>query len=165
VVIGSGGTLFGATLLGGGATCSFDGYGPGCGTAYAVTPPSEPGGAASYAILHTFKGPEQGDGAYPMGPLIPGNNGVLYGATFYGGTGSCSQSNVRTGCGAIYSLTPPASPGQPWTEKVLYSFTGHADGFYPIGSMAIDSHGVLYGTTVENSTWNSAGGTVFSFAP
>jgi len=41
-----------------------------------------------------------GYGGFPFG-LVQGTDGKLYGTTFYGGTGTCTQSG---GCGTIFSL-------------------------------------------------------------
>jgi uncharacterized repeat protein (TIGR03803 family) len=59
-------------------------------------------------------------------------------------------------CGVIFELTP-GSNGQ-WTESVLHEFSG-TDGEYPVGSLAIDQNGNLYGTTTSGGTGDE--GTVF----
>jgi hypothetical protein len=46
----------------------------------------------------------------------------------------------------VFELTPDGSGT--WTEKVLYSFMGGADGINPETSLAIDQSGNLYGTTL-----------------
>jgi uncharacterized repeat protein (TIGR03803 family) len=160
VLIGSGGVLYGTTAFGGttaGLCSSFDING--CGTVYSLIPPGSAGGG-KYTILYRFTGPGNGDGSGPAGGLV-GFNGKLYGNTLRGGTGSCSA--VDAGCGTIFSLTPPASPGGAWTETVVYSFTGGSDGASPSGSLAFDSNGVLYGTTQAGGA--SGYGTVFSLTP
>jgi hypothetical protein len=75
-------------------------------------------------------------------------NGSLYGVTGMGGTSSACPG--YQGCGTLYELTPPTTPGGPWTETVLYSFTGGADGAYPAGSLTIGPNGVLYGSLRRN---------------
>jgi hypothetical protein len=57
--------------------------------------------------LHTFTG-SPSDGYIPNGLSI-GQDGVLYGTTQAGGSGSCVDS--YSGCGTVFSLTPPTSPG------------------------------------------------------
>ena len=57
--------------------------------------------------------------------------------------------------GARYSSVTPNG-----TEKMLYSFTGGSNGYYPRASL-INVHGMLYGTT-EYGGANGAG-TVFEF--
>jgi uncharacterized repeat protein (TIGR03803 family) len=154
VVIGTGGTLYGATGYGGG-TDDVCGESQGCGTVYSLTPPGSSGGGA-YSILHRFTGSVNGDGAGPLSLIA--HNGVLYGVTVQGGA-ACAP----TGCGTVFSLTPPASPGGAWTETILYSFTGGNDGGAPTRGLAIDSDGMLYGAT----EWGGAFGvgTVFSLLP
>lgn len=54
-----------------------------------------------------------------------------------------------------------------WREKVLYQFTGGAEGAYPYGDLIFDQVGNLYSTTVNGgagSYW-SQGGTVFRLTP
>ncbi len=84
-------------------------------------------------MLWSFGG-TSGDTSYPFFGVTMGSGGVLYGV----GTG---------GCGAIFSLTPPASPGGAWTEAVLYQFECAPDAAGPVSGLAIDSNGVLYGAT------------------
>jgi uncharacterized repeat protein (TIGR03803 family) len=65
-------------------------------------------------------------------------SGVLYGTTLHGGAFKE---------GTVYSVTPPAAPGSPWTENVLYSFEGSGDGSAPEGGVVFGNGGDLYGTT------------------
>jgi uncharacterized repeat protein (TIGR03803 family) len=87
-------------------------------------------------ILYNFSG--GADGGHPLGGLTRANNGTLYGTVgFYGVDrrhGCC-----RPGAGVVFSLTGT-------TQKVLYTFTGGADGGVPSGNLVL-SKGVLYGTT------------------
>ena len=82
------------------------------------------------------------------------SQGVLYGTTFYGG-----GSNL----GTAFSVTPPASPGGPWTEQVIHRFSGGLDGANPSGGLllGIRSSGqtVLYGTALDGP---NNGGLVYS---
>jgi len=51
---------------------------------------------------------------------------------------------------------------------VLYTFTGGADGAYPLAALVMDKQGNLYGTTEEGgaSGFGSLGsGTVFKLVP
>jgi uncharacterized repeat protein (TIGR03803 family) len=52
-----------------------------------------------------------------------------------------------------------AAPAVAATETILYRFAGGTDGFYPTGSLIVDHHGALYGTTRNGGT--GGGGTVF----
>jgi uncharacterized repeat protein (TIGR03803 family) len=158
VVIGSGGVLYGTTYGGGGGP-SCGTYG--CGTVFSLTP-AGPGVAGTYEVLYNF--PTRG-GLAPAGPVVIGRNGVLFGTTIFGGKSLPPECD--SGCGTLFSLTPAASPGGAWTETVLYEFTGGSDGGYPVGALAIDSNGVIYGATEYGGSGLVAGGngTVFSWTP
>src|ERR1700730_11995093 len=51
------------------------------------------------------------------------------------------------------------------TLTVLHSFTGYPDGIEPLGRLAMDSSGALYGTTFGGGTTGGGFGTVFKLAP
>jgi uncharacterized repeat protein (TIGR03803 family) len=137
MAIGSGGVLYGTTMMGGNRGCSFS---EGCGTVYSLTPPTSPGGYWTETVLHRFSG---SDGASPLAGVVVGKNGVLYGTTASGGPG---------GGGTVFALAPPQSPGGAWTENVLHSFVGNggyqqSGGAGPMTSVVIGKNGALYGTT------------------
>jgi uncharacterized repeat protein (TIGR03803 family) len=121
----------------------------GNGLVYNLTPESLNGVTAKQwheNVLYQFQG--MPDGASPAyGDLIWDQQGNIYGATTGGGT-----SNK----GTIYELT---CSGKICTEKVLYSFSGGADGDRPGNGLVFDSAGNLYGTTYSGGQYNS--GTVF----
>ncbi len=81
-------------------------------------------------ILHSFGG--EGDGANPMGRLIQGRDGNLYGTTSKGGD---------KGRGTVFKITTAG------VETVLHSFSGGADGKDPRGSLVQGPDGNLYGMT------------------
>jgi uncharacterized repeat protein (TIGR03803 family) len=84
--------------------------------------------------LNAYSGGDE-EGYDPRGSLIMDANGNLYGTTFTGGA---------HGLGTVYEL----SPSTPWTMTWLYSFAGGLfDGAAPFGSLVMDAHGNLYGTT------------------
>jgi len=143
LVIGPGGVLYGTTA---------DGGAGGVGTVFSLTPPAAPGAPMTETTLHAFTEFE-GDGYLPDRPLVLGPNGVLYGATEYGGA---------EGHGTVFELAPPASPGGIWTETILHSFTGGADGGNPNG-LTLGPDGTLYGTNTEGGA--NGGGTVFALTP
>jgi len=70
--------------------------------------------------------------------------GNLYGTSETDGNGNC-----LLGCGFVYRLSP-SSGG--WTFTMLYQFTGGSDGANPIGGVALDASGNLYGTTNAGGT-------------
>jgi uncharacterized repeat protein (TIGR03803 family) len=122
----------------------------GVGTVFSLTPPSAPGGAWTESVLHTFSGPDGGD---PVGGVVQGSGGALYGTTSSGGA---------TDIGVVFRLAPPASPGGIWMETVLHSFSG-IDGGFPSAGVVIGSGGVLYGTTSLVGSFGD--GTVYSLTP
>ena len=71
-------------------------------------------------------------------PLVLGADGVLYGVG-----GGQIFPECPGGCGGMFSLTPPATGGGPWTETIIYSFTSIQDG---IGAACnAELQGGLYG--------------------
>jgi uncharacterized repeat protein (TIGR03803 family) len=151
IVLGSNGVIYGVT--GGGGSS-------GMGTVFSLTPATSRQGSWTEKILYSFAGTP--DAAYPNPGLAIEKNGVLYGTTYYGGDSGCPSSSY--GCGTVFSLTPPAAAGDPWTEKVLHAFTGGDDGGTPVAGVTIGSNGILYGTT---TAYGGTGkyGTVFSLIP
>jgi len=65
---------------------------------------------------------------------------------------------------ALAIVAIPAAQAQ--TYKVLYSFTGGADGAQPLAGLTMDASGNLYGTTISGGTGNCPGscGTVFNLS-
>jgi uncharacterized repeat protein (TIGR03803 family) len=108
----------------------------------------------SERVLYSFPG---GAGGYlPQAGLTMDIEGSLYGTTYYGGTGSCSG-----GCGTVFKLTRVKSG---YIEKVLYSFTGDADGVQPSAALTVDNGtGDVYGTTEFGGA--DFYGTVFNLTP
>ncbi len=102
--------------------------------------------------LHVFGGPS-GDGANPTANLTSAGSSVLYGTTIGGGAASA---------GTVFQLSRPVGKNGPWTETVLYSFTGVSDGGAPYAGLTIDATGALYGTT---SGGGVGCGTVFKLTP
>jgi uncharacterized repeat protein (TIGR03803 family) len=143
LVGGSGGVLYGVTSSGGTSNA---------GTLFSLAPPASPAEVWTETVLWNFTGGS--DGASPRASLVISGNGILYGTTYNGGA-----SNA----GTVFSATPPATPGDAWTETVLHSFTGGADGADPVASLAIGKNGVLYGTTSKGGA--SKAGTVFALQP
>jgi uncharacterized repeat protein (TIGR03803 family) len=106
-------------------------------------------------VLHAFAGGDDG-GSPSFGTLTIDASGNLYGATVYGGS---------RGYGTVFELTPSRVKSG-WTETVLYSFTGGADGAEPWSGVAFDAAGNLYGTTTFGGVGGgNGGGVVFRLAP
>ncbi len=121
--------LYGTTLEGGG--CAIDSLG--CGTVFKIDI------AGNETVLHSFAGTE-GDGSAPEGILLYAH-GNLYGTTLEGGDLTCPFFE-NFGCGTVFKMDTSGD------ETVLYSFKGTGgDGTGPLGSLAMDRQGNLYGTT------------------
>jgi uncharacterized repeat protein (TIGR03803 family) len=140
------GNFYGTTAAGGyfGGSCT-----NGCGTVFTITPDGRE------RVLYSFRGVP--DGSAPSGGLIQDSEGNLYGTTELGG----NPFNF-SGSGTIFKLTPAGK------ETVLYTFSGGADGAYPLAGLVMDQQENLYGTTEEGgaSGFGSFGyGTVFKLVP
>jgi uncharacterized repeat protein (TIGR03803 family) len=117
LVAGSAGSLYGTTAYGG----AF-----GQGTVYTINTDG-----SGFALLHAFSG-GAADGTYPAAELLA-DGANLYGTTLQGGTSNWGTVfTVRTdGLGFA----------------VLHSFSGGADGGYPMAGLVAGGAGSLYGTT------------------
>jgi uncharacterized repeat protein (TIGR03803 family) len=88
------------------------------------------------------------DGAYPLGALTFGPDGVLYGTASQGDDGN----------GSIFKLQPPAifcrSITCPWNITILYHFGNGLgnDASHPNGNVVFDSAGNMYGTSLNGGT-------------
>ena len=111
----SSGKLVGTTEFGGGS---------GFGTAFTLTTDAVP----VFAALHSFSDPT---GSQPVGSLVEGGDGQLYGACAAGG-GSGFGNLFRLGIAGVH--TP------------LHDFSG-ADGASPRAGLVKDGSGVLHGVT------------------
>ena len=85
--------------------------------------------AGAATLLYSFTGGN--DGSYPQAGVIQGSDGNFYGTAAYSGA---------HGGGTVYKLTPSG------TFSLLYTFTGGADGAYPLGALIQGTDGNLYGT-------------------
>lgn len=134
VVQGTNGLLYGMTYYGGASDV---------GTIFKV---GTNGG--NYAVLRSFAA--DNTGSQPVAGLTVGTNGLLYGATRFGG----SNDN-----GTVFSIT---SSGTGYTD--LHSFSSlPGDGTQPLAPLLVASDGALYGTTYWGGLYSTNGvsGTVF----
>ncbi|HVV73960.1 MAG TPA: choice-of-anchor tandem repeat GloVer-containing protein, partial [Verrucomicrobiae bacterium] len=104
----------------------------------------------SETILHSFL-PIGGDGQYPFGGLVQGQDGTLYGVTQQGGSTSNGGS---TGFGTVFRLNPDGGG-----YAVLHNFNPavDGDGAYPGAGLVIGTDGALYGTADRGGGTNDAG--------
>jgi uncharacterized repeat protein (TIGR03803 family) len=111
----------------------------GCGTVFAIVP-----AGAQYVTktLYAFHG---GDGCAPRSAPIVEPDGAIYGATVEGGPG---------GFGTVFKLTPTSTG---YTAAVLYAFAGGRDGYWPSGTLAVDSLGNVFGTTMAGGNHGCKG--------
>jgi uncharacterized repeat protein (TIGR03803 family) len=139
LTLGTQGTLYGTTEIGGLRGCQLGT----CGTVFRIDP------SGHETILYSFTG--GADGAGPESTLVVDAEGNLYGTTPYGGDLSCNAPNC---CGVVFKVEPSGA------ETVLHTFKGgNADGWDPIAGVVRDSAGNLYGTTYRGGTYGY--GTVY----
>jgi uncharacterized repeat protein (TIGR03803 family) len=130
------------------------------GVIFELTPPAEGSATWTETVLHAFSYPN--DGGNPQNAPTFDRAGNLYGATLHGGPAEA---------GSVFRLTPPATPGGPWTEAILYSFTGGSDGARPYAGLLLrkgDLFGMAYGGGggVGGADCGTTGcGTVFELSP
>jgi|HubBroStandDraft_6_1064221.scaffolds.fasta_scaffold00022_4 uncharacterized repeat protein (TIGR03803 family) len=143
----------GAGLCPGPTTC--------VGGVFRLSPPTTAGGSWTETVLYSF-GSHPNDGQYPAAGLIFDQQGNLYGTTASGGAATW---------GTVFELSPPSTAGGPWTESILYNFTGGtSDGAVPLASLVFDKQGNLYGTTKSGGSGECYGfpgscGTIFQLSP
>jgi hypothetical protein len=150
LVAGKDGALYGVAPIGGPSHCA-------CGTVFKL----EPAGTHYRGVLlHAFGGI---DGSEPLGPLLVGNGGKIYGATYVGGGSTCNISG--NGCGVVFSIERTANG---YKERILHVFGGGTDGADPDGQLIADSAGTIYGTTEDGGGPGCMGdgcGIVYSLTP
>jgi hypothetical protein len=144
-IVGPGDALYGVTEAGGNTALSCGFTGGGCGVVYKLTPKTVGTKTIwSESVLYTFQA--SNDDAEPAASLIFDGKGNLYGTTQYGGDlhSSCQPGGPVSGCGVVFMLKPGKTT--PWSETVLYAFSGEADGGIPLSDLARDADGNVYGT-------------------
>jgi uncharacterized repeat protein (TIGR03803 family) len=141
LVMDSSGNLYGVTFAGG--------NGNNDGVAFELSPDNR---AWSETVLHDFcSATGCADGSNPESALVPAATGFA---------GSASSGGAR-GDGALFSLVPDGTNSQ---FTVLYSFcsqSGCSDGSGPMGHMALNSSGDIFGTTVDGGDPDSSRGVVY----
>jgi uncharacterized repeat protein (TIGR03803 family) len=159
------GNLYGTALHGGLQTLDCQTTN-GCGTVFEL---ARQGAGFIFRPLYQFQGfpSPSGDGANPLGRVIIGPDGALYGTTEYGGSNVDGCGGEVPGCGTVFRLSPSAtickSSTCNWEETKLYNFKGAPDGEQPLGEIAFDVAGSLYGATYYGGARD--GGTVYELTP
>lgn len=129
------GRLYGTSTAGGNLHCGD--VSKGCGTLFELN-------ANKGAVVHSFAGAPS-DGSFPgYGSVLIDGSGNLYGTTGEGGTANY---------GTVYKVDRTGR------YTVLYSFSGTSDGCEPLGRLAADGSGNLYGTASLCGDYNR--GTIF----
>jgi len=138
LVLAHDGNFYGTTGAGG-----LYGY----GTIFKITP------QGILTRLYSFCGQDQcSDGAYPVGSLIEGLDGNLFGTTTQGG-----NSGPPYGCGTVFTINTKG------TLTTLHKFVNRGDGCVPFENLIQASDGNFYGTTAGGG---SAGeGAVYKMTP
>jgi uncharacterized repeat protein (TIGR03803 family) len=136
LLVSSNGTFYGTTN-GGGANNA--------GTVYRIT------STGALTTLYTFcSQPSCADGQYPVGALIMGSDGNIYGTSHAGGNYSACSVD---GCGTVFKMTL----GGDLTTLHTFDTT---DGEYPYGGVVEGPAQIFYGTTGAGGAYTD--GTVFS---
>ena len=143
VTLDSSGNVYGSTSMGGDL---------GGGTVFELS-----SGTWSFNLIYTLATGGEG----PMlSNLIFDKAGNLYGTTYSDGPAP-NQSH-----GTVFKLTP--SNGA-WIYTSLHDFAGGSDGGYPVGNLAFDANGNLYGTASQGGDLSKCGGqgcgVVFKITP
>jgi len=153
LTIDRGGNLYGLTNAGG----------IGYGTAFKL---AHQNSSWLFNNLYSFAGGNDGAGS-SHGRVTFGPNGTLYGTTTGGGGGPSCTVYEYTGCGTVFNLKPPPhsvceTTLCPWTETVLYRFTGSSDGAHPAGDITFDQSGTIYGAAYQGG---NCCGVIYSLTP
>jgi len=123
-------------------TTAFGGSNANNGTVFRITP------SGTFTLLYFFKG---SDGSSPMGGLVQGTDGSLYGTTSTGGASGATN-------GTVFKITL----GGLFTSLLTFPSNGRS-GRAPMGNLVQGSDGSFYGTTSAGGT--SENGTVFKITP
>ena len=102
--------------------------------------------------LYSF-GATPTDAKQPLGQLVLGGDGNIYGTTYFGGRPGCGTGDDG-GCGTVFKMSPAGE------ETIIYAFGGPGadDTCYPV-SLIQASDGNFYGAA-DCSTGSNAG-TIF----
>jgi len=152
LVLDSRGVVYGTTYYGGNnqkGTCEGGAWGTGCGTVFALQPPTRKGGAWSETVVHRF---DINEGVNPGAGVAIDVDGNLYGTTLGG---------PHEGGGVVFLIEKPSAKSKAWTESTLHQFSTRGEnGYEPAGGLILDAGGNLFGTTYAGND-NTLRGDVF----
>jgi uncharacterized repeat protein (TIGR03803 family) len=146
VTLDSQGNLYGTAVIGGlhEGPC----IDQGCGVVYEL---KNAGGVWTQTVIHKFRGGDDGYG--PGAGVTIDAKGDIYGTTPTGGA---------QGLGVVYQLHRNA--GGNWTERIIHTFTGGADGAGgSAGRLIFDEHGNIIGNCTAGGA--NGAGAVFELTP
>jgi uncharacterized repeat protein (TIGR03803 family) len=130
----SDGRLYGVTVAGG---LNWD-----AGTVFGLNKDG-----TQFQILHDFSFP--GDLEEPLGTLVEGPDGYLYGTTEYTGV---------SGFGGVFKIDKSGN-----NYAVIHTFNDTGDGIWPLSGMTLGPDGAFYGTTYGGGLYS--GGTIYRITP
>jgi uncharacterized repeat protein (TIGR03803 family) len=140
VVLDGAGNLYGTTSSGGAPDCiGGNNSMVGCGTVFKLSP-------AGVETVFSLT-----DANTPVAGSVRDTAGHLYSTAEFTGARAGSRSGV------VFEMDPNG------VETLLYSFSGPPDGYGPVGGLALDAAGNLYGTAQFGGV--SGMGTVFKINP
>jgi uncharacterized protein (TIGR03437 family) len=157
------GNFYGTTYWGGVGCGVGQGVG-GCGTIFQITPGGQLTTIYRFGASTTGGGTPP-DGTNPIGGLIQGSDGYLYGTTEYGGNSvpyhctALASGDLTAGCGTIFKVTTGGS------LTTLYTFNGPPDAANPTASLIQGTDGNFYGTGAAGGTVSPTDGTFFKMTP
>jgi len=134
------GAIYGTTTVGANASC-------GCGSVFKLRPLNAGKTQWAFTYIYRFQSPQ--DGSQPIGGVIFGKDGAIYGTTSGGG---------RNSTGTVFRLT--GSGHSDWKKTTLHHFA--SDGGGPRSELIFGSDGALYGTTYGGGKYHN--GVVFRMA-
>jgi hypothetical protein len=121
--------------------------------------PAAGGKQWTFATLSSFI--TEGGGSPPNDSLAFDDTGAIYGTV---------PNGAVFGLGAVFKMIPPAQSGGAWSNTLLYSFSGGADGDGPSSGVVLGKDGALYGTTrgggsSQSNCSSGICGTLFRLTP
>lgn len=147
------GAIYGTTEYGPGTACA----GLGCGTVFSFDP------SGTERVFNFCLKPNCADGAFPRAGLVAKGNG-FFGVTIFGGNGSAALCySMVGGCGTIYHFGANGKPGVKYSFCARAGESGCDDGALPLGKLAVDGAGNLYGTTEFGGAHSE--GVIFRLSP
>ena len=143
------GNFYGVTADGGGGQSNSPYCSSGCGVLFKLTR------SGTYSVLHTFCAETTcHDGGAPVGALVQGTDGNLYGATAFGGVDAPATGYPC--CGTIFKFSLSGA------FTTLHSF-GNGGPNTPNGGLVQYSDGNFYGTATYGGNANN--GSIFKITP